>query len=229
MNTKIRTICAALSGFLAALCLSLLMLSLLLEGAGTSAPLMEDMFLRYAPSEETGLPEEEYRGMAEMVTGYLAGSVDDFQYTLVQEDGTGTLLFNPDEQQHMADCRGLFVLDRTVLLISGAALCLLFLALLSLKRSRSAARGFACGAGLVMLLVAGLSVWGCIDFNGLFIRFHQLSFSNGLWMMNPEEDLIIRLMPLPFFIHYAAVIGAAWIAGMLIALGGGLYVALKKK
>lgn len=229
MNTKARTLCAALSGFLAALCLTLLMLSALLEGAGTSAPLMEDMFLHHAPPEETGLPETEYPGMAVMVTGYLAGSVDEFQYTLLDEHGTEMPLFNPDEQQHMADCRGLFVLDRTVLLSSGAVLCLLCGALLALKRRKAAAWGFVCGIGLVLLLAAALIVWGCVDFSSLFIRFHQLSFSNGLWMMNPEEDLIIRLMPLSFFIHYAAVIGAVWAAGMLIALGGGVYAALKKK
>lgn len=219
---------AALSGFLAALCVTLLLLSVLLEGCGTGAALMTQMFLRHAPAEETGLPEEAYPDMAAMITGYLSGDVDTFQYTLMGADGTAHPLFHDYEQQHMADCRALFVLERQVMLLSLCGLVALTAALLLLRRGRAAARGFAAGAGLVLLAVVALGVWGCVDFTGLFLLFHRLSFDNRLWMLNPATDLLIRLMPQSFFIHYAAVIGVLWGAGLLLSLGISLWLGWRK-
>ena len=32
-------------------------------------------------------------------------------------------------------------------------------------------------------------------FEPLFVRFHELFFTNDLWLMNPETDILIRMMP----------------------------------
>ena len=42
-----------------------------------------------------------------------------------------------------------------------------------------------------------------MNFDGLFVTFHKLSFANDLWILNPNTDLLVALMPLPFFIWYA--------------------------
>ena len=36
-----------------------------------------------------------------------------------------------------------------------------------------------------------------------------------MWLLNPQTDLLIRLMPLEFFISYAAIIGGIWLLGMV--------------
>ena len=48
----------------------------------------------------------------------------------------------------------------------------------------------------------------------LFILFHKLVFTNDLWLLDPRTDLLIRLMPIEFFISYAAIIGGLWLLGM---------------
>ena len=58
----------------------------------------------------------------------------------------------------------------------------------------------------------------CIDFDSLFILFHKVAFTNDLWLLNPQTDLLIRLMPIEFFISYAAIIGCCWLLGMLAML-----------
>ena len=36
-------------------------------------------------------------------------------------------------------------------------------------------------------------------FEGLFVQMHEVLFANDLWLMNPETDIIIRMMPQPLF------------------------------
>ena len=55
-------------------------------------------------------------------------------------------------------------------------------------------------------------------FNSLFVLFHKVAFTNDLWLLNPQTDLLIRLMPIEFFISYAAIIGCCWLLGMLAML-----------
>lgn len=212
-----RRVLSFLLGLLLAISGAVGALAALIGGAGTSPGLMLALMRRDAPSTATGLPEEDYPAVAAMITGYLAGSISAFQYTLVDETGAETACFNQKEQQHMADCRALFTLCREVLLAATAAAALAMLALCLTHRARAAAAGFLTGGGLVLALLAALAVWGMADFDGLFVLFHRLSFANDLWLLNPGEDLLIRLMPTAFFLHYAALIGITW---LLLALLG---------
>lgn len=212
---RVTRLLSALLGALSAWALVLLVLSLLLEGSGTSSALMEHMMLRHAPAESTGLPESDYPAMAVMITDYLAGASDTFQYTLVEDDGTEAPLFHDYEQQHMADCKQLFVLNRRIALLRVCVLGISVAFLALLHRRRWAARGFTTGTGMVILAALVLLVWGAMDFNSLFLLFHRLSFRNDLWLLNPATDLLIRLMPLGFFVHYVTVIGLLWVAALL--------------
>ena len=37
------------------------------------------------------------------------------------------------------------------------------------------------------------------QFNEAFIRFHELLFTNDLWLLNPETDMMIRMLPQKIF------------------------------
>ena len=38
--------------------------------------------------------------------------------------------------------------------------------------------------------------------DSFFIGFHRLFFRNDLWLLNPQTDMLIALMPTTFFIWY---------------------------
>jgi len=51
-----------------------------------------------------------------------------------------------------------------------------------------------------VLIVAGMAGGAYVllnvqGFEALFVRFHEVLFTNDLWLMNPETDVLIRLMP----------------------------------
>ena len=173
--------------------------AVILQIAGNGA-LMSAEMLRCAPPETTGLAVEEYPGVAGMTTGYLTGRTAEFQYTVTDSAGQAAPCFRDYEAAHMADCRALISLDRTVMILAGAlALVLTAAALLRGNRERCF-RGILTGLRIMGGVLAALLIWALADFDGLFVTFHRVAFPNGGWLLNPETDLLIRLMPLNFFI-----------------------------
>lgn len=108
----------------------------------------------------------------------------------------------------MADVYALFVLARTVLLASVLLAAILIPILFGMKTQRKSTqvlRGFRDSAIGVLALVALLGILGAVDFDRFFTGFHQVMFTNNLWLLNPRTDLLIRLMPTDFFVTYAAL------------------------
>ena len=111
---------------------------------------------------------------------------------------TGFPFFNQRERTHLEDIRTLFGLfDRAWLLLIPAAALAFPLA------RRPDIRGFFSGLGLTALLLAALAAFIALDFGNAFVLMHHLLFTNDLWLLNPETDLLICLMPETMFAFLA--------------------------
>ena len=184
--------------------------------AGDGGLLAAEM-LRAAPPETSGLPEGEYPGVGTMTAEYLTGKREAFQYTV-----QGTEVFREHEAAHMADCRDLIRLDTMVCIACGIAALLLTACGL---RRRDGRRDFLRGTVYGMLGIAGivliLGIWAAVNFNGLFVTFHKVAFRNDGWLLNPRTDLLIRLMPVSFFVRlglHGLVRFSAFAATMLFSV-----------
>ena len=64
-------------------------------------------------------------------------------------------------------------------------------------------------AGTVLFLGVTALLAGIIstDFTKYFIIFHKIFFTNDLWQLDPRTDLLINIVPEPFFMDTAARIG----------------------
>ena len=201
--------------------LTALLMAVILLMALTPSVMLRQM-RECAPPDNTGLPEAEYPGMADMITGYLAGRTDTFQYVFEGADGVRYQCFRENERKHMADCRALTDSARRVLWLSLSCAVLFFAAGLILQRvtNRNAAhayavfwRGFSAGAAVVLVCFAAIAVWAATDFESLFTAFHRAAFRNELWLLEPRTSLLIRLMPTRFFTRYG-LIGGGIFAGV---------------
>jgi integral membrane protein (TIGR01906 family) len=47
--------------------------------------------------------------------------------------------------------------------------------------------------------VVGLGFLSLTGFDDVFLIFHQVSFSNDLWILDPKTDYLIMLFPLRFW------------------------------
>ena len=108
-----------------------------------------------------------------------------------------------------------------------AALAALGLALvfgrLRLKGFRALLRGGRWALLALAACVAILAAWAFIDFTGLFTAFHQLLFTNDLWLLSASSTLI-RMFPEDFFRAMAAEIALCFALSLLAlaAMGKGM-------
>lgn len=181
------------------LALLLSVLSVAVMAVGLDAARMADMFRRHG---QAMLVQTDGRRLeiAREIVDYLKFARDDLP------------AFQPHEQLHMADVRAIF---RILYML--APLGLPALAALWGLRRKGALR--VCGVTCITLLAGAgvLFLWGATDFDSLFLLFHRIAFTNDLWLLDPRTDLMIQLMPTPFFIEYAAVIAAIFL-GTTVAL-----------
>lgn len=203
-------------GVMLALSFALTLLASALYLLPTNDALMYHVMDWHTNEPMSGLPHRDLPRMVAMICSYLRGETDEFQLTY-EVGGSTRLCFGPREQQHMADVQGLFALCRGVMM-GGAAATVLLAALLIALRGREGLRGFRWGLLGVLALVTALALWALVDFESLFILFHEVAFTNDLWLLNPLESMLICLMPLDFFLHWAALAGGTWLAGLALAL-----------
>ena len=198
-------------GFLALL---IAMLLLFTGSVGTDWRLYHSLQLRYGANEEN--MEALDRALAE----YLKG-----------DEGAlaAAHAFNERELFHMKDVIDLFVLLRratAALFCCAAAALIAGMRLYGPGRLRAAEKA-SLRAGCALLLIAGgLGIWGAVDFTGLFYAFHELLFTNDLWLLDSATDVLIRICPEGMFRDMALRIAAYT---LLFALGlPALFAALRK-
>ena len=195
-----KTAAARLCGFLLVWAVILFTLAAAVYGIAGDGDLLSREMLRHAPPETTGLPEKEYPGVGRMTAAYLTGQEEKFQYIWTDADDRGYIGFQAHEADHMADCRELIGLAGTLRWITGAAALLLAGIGILLRSWKAFAGGMLTGLCAAGVLVAGIAVWALVNFDGLFITFHRVAFTNEGWLLDPRTDLLIRLMPVHFFV-----------------------------
>ena len=77
----------------------------------------------------------------------------------------------------------------------------------------------------VLPLLIGLAC--AIDFNRIFVLFHQIVFNNDDWLFSPTEDPIILFLPERFFMQCALIIVGTVLLGCIVLLA--LYFVHKNK
>ena len=189
----------------------------------TNPALMKEGFLQFSQTAHLQVPASRYREYAQAITRYLDGKTDAIQVPDPQEDQALIPAFSEKENAHMRDVRRIVSALQWTRWIGGGGVILILLLLYLLRRGRRdqllrcATRGFAAASIAMLIAALALALWGAANFRGLFWTFHQVVFTNDLWLLDPQTDLLMALMPLPFFTWYAGEIakGLLPIAGVM--------------
>lgn len=81
---------------------------------------------------------------------------------------------------------------------------------------------------LVYMMILPVILFIVIDFDSLFILFHQVFFRNDLWLFNPMTDPIINVLPQSLFLIYGIIIFVIYEL-LLIAVRYGLIYLVKEQ
>ncbi len=168
----------------------------------------ENEYTRYQVADDVHMEMDDLLYVTDEMMAYLRGRRDDLNIDTVV-DGTPREFFNAREKAHMADVRNLFLgglaLRRLCLFLAAASVALL--ALLKLPLKHLLARMLCAGTVLFLGVTALLAGIISTDFTKYFIIFHKIFFTNDLWQLDPRTDLLINIVPEPFFMDTAARIG----------------------
>jgi integral membrane protein (TIGR01906 family) len=207
--------------YLFVLCLPILLIAGTVRLAVNEVRLYEYGFDKYDVSQETGLDDDELRGVAKELIDYFNSGDEEFEF------------FTDREVAHLKDVRGLIQLDyrfheATLAYILGFAVVGL---LWSRGRSwKGLARLVVWGSVLTIALMIVLGLGAVIGFGQLFHDFHVLSFSNDLWKLS-SGDYLLMMFPESFFRDATLFIAGA-IVGEALLLGGiarGLLAVTRKR
>ena len=130
-------------------------------------------------------------------------------------------LFNQDECDHMVDVANLMVLQR-ILLMTGIILSLVIGSYLYKKYPKTFFNA-VLGAGICGIIALIIAVIiASTGFTEVFVGLHRLIFSNELWLLDPAKDMLINIVPEPYFIHLAMYTGILTAFGCVVLAVWGL-------
>jgi integral membrane protein (TIGR01906 family) len=187
-------------------------------------------FTKYHISESTGIPEDKLKIISTEIIDYL---VADSNVLDVKIDGKP--LFNKKEIFHMSDVKSLLEkvkLSKGISLFFLMTFSILYLNPISLVKGKFIPNNlvslidcfrFASLVALLSTLIAGIVL--AAAFRPLFYLFHNISFSNDYWQLDPRSDYLVMLFPEGFWIDTTLMLVAAV---LLLAIGTFVSVSIMK-
>lgn len=158
-------------------------------------------FQKYGGAARVSLSPAEQAYVADAFIAYFQSSPGTLDVLLARNGGFQPL-FNQREVAHMEDVQAIMQLVFRLAAVSlGYVVIYAVVCLLVLRRRFLPVLARVCLGSAAVTLVT-LLVFGALaltDFQSLFLQFHELSFGNDLWQLDPARDNLIRLFPEGFW------------------------------
>ncbi|MEF9954506.1 MAG: TIGR01906 family membrane protein [Clostridium sp.] len=193
-------------GILCAFCLMIIFLFTSVEVVAYRTPgYFEKEYTKYNVTADVNMEMDDLLNVTDEMMLFLRGDRDDLHVPTVV-GGVQREFFNAREIAHMEDVKGLFLaaiaLRRACAVI--AVLCVVLLLFLRAPVKKVLPQMLCIGTGLFLTIAAILVAIISTDFSKYFILFHKIFFDNDLWLLDPSTDLLINIVPEPFFMDIAA-------------------------
>ncbi|MBM6825868.1 TIGR01906 family membrane protein [Mordavella massiliensis] len=172
---------------------------------------------KYQVTESLYMDMEDVMEVTSYMMDYLIGKEEVLSIE-TEVEGRTQDFFNEQDRLHMEDVKNLFLGGlklRTVMLLVAAVL-VLFLILTKADLKKMLTGAYFAALGVFAILIAGLLVSFAVDFTASFTVFHEIFFTNDLWMFDPAEDYMIRMLPEGFFYDMVMRIGAFFVGGLML-------------
>ena len=178
-------------------------------------------FDKYNVANVTNISQNDLVDAARQIRSYFNSSFEPLEVK-VRVKGVERELFNVREVAHMRDVkvllRGVYVTAVTGGLFLISLICFGFVrygnAFLDIL-----ARLVLGGTGLTVGLVFLALILSMSGFDRLFLLFHELSFANNYWQLDPVRDYLVMMFPQGFWFDATIFLGILSIAAALV-LGG---------
>ena len=173
---------------------------------------------KYGVLDDLDMKMQDVMHVTEEMMAYLRGNRADLVVDTIV-DGEEQEFFNDREKAHMVDVKNLFIGG---LWIRRIAILIFALAVILLAKTKSnwkwlLPKCFLIGFGVFIGIVGIVGGLVGSNFNKYFLMFHKVAFRNDLWLLNPETDLLICMLPEGFFLDMVMRIGIIILLLMFIS------------
>lgn len=122
---------------------------------------------------------------------------------LNKKEQLNTDWFSEKDILHMVDVQNLYTFSHNIMIYCLLTLIISTIIIILILRGKSLVyitKIFNKVLLLFIVLIGGLSAVIAYNFNSFWIKFHTTLFSNDLWLLNPSESNLIKMVPEEFFI-----------------------------
>lgn len=187
----------------------------------------EKKYEEYDITEVTGIEMKNLMTVTSEMLDYLKGKRENL-IIFAQVNNKTEQVFEEREILHMVDVKDLFskgYIIRNTMLIA----LIISLACLALFNRKAIGKAFIIASLWPTVIMAILGLLMYIDFNKYFNYFHRIFFTNDLWLLDPNTDILIQMLPLEFFSSMAYRILLFFIAELLLFLIAGIVLKRRSK
>ncbi len=178
----------------------------------------EDFYQKNETYEQLNMSFEDLMLATDRLLDYIVGENDDlvFNVTILNKS---TQMFNQKEIDHMVDVKALY---QSMIVVQWGGygiflVSLLFGFILYKKKLFTILLEASKQATMFLLIIiVGIGVFAIVDFNSFWNAFHEVLFTNDLWLLNPNTDRMIVMVPLHFFQQLIVRIVFYWLSSIAL-------------
>lgn len=181
-------------------------------------------------AQDIGMSYDDLTHTTEVLLDYIQGKRGDLAVNATIH-GSERAVFNEKEILHMVDVKVLYLNAMAVKNAMWIAF-VLFMAIgvgLSKKEAlRIGSEMFLKALVSMAVFVITLGIYALVDFESFWIQFHYVFFTNDLFFLDPNTDILIQMVPSQFFFDLVVRIAMTFIVSMAVVWGGSYYIRRKK-
>lgn len=178
-------------------------------------------YTKYQNAQEIGISESELMVATNVLLDYVQDNREDMIVSAMIHN-TQRNVFNQREIDHMVDVKDLYL--KAMMFKNGCFVVsmIIFSFIFYTKRKNALSivlAGYRYACHLFIVTLAGLGFVAFLDFDNFWTTFHLIFFSNDLWLLNPNTDILIMMVPGGFFYDLVFKIALTFLVFLLIPYG----------
>ena len=144
-----------------------------------------------------------------------SGTYQNFENQKIVDDATNNLFgffknknkldstfFSSQAILHLTDVKNLTAQSVTLFYLSAVLVIIISVFLFVKKQTKILSESFFIGSITTIIFIVLLGAGTLTMFDQFFVKFHQLLFTNNLWLFTADDNLI-KLFPQKFFVEFA--------------------------
>ena len=171
-------------------------------------------------AEFISISDDDLMKTTNVLLDYIQDDNDDLTL-IVQIDGIDREVFNKKEKDHMVDVKNLYLNAMLVKDICLYTFIVSILMLVYFKRKNALdyfLSSFIQAIKIFSILLVVVIFGAIVDFDALWRLMHKIFFTNDLWILDVNTDVMIMMFPLEFFNAIVTKIIIGFITSIAIVL-----------